>query len=274
MSFPRQGSGTSLQDYISGVEPQTIEADQFDVTDLGQILGSGYHPLNDPSDAGDGTERIDDPAGVTTQAGAPEGTEKPLQGDIEAERQARLAAEQRARELEQAQQEQARQAAQQEHLRIQSAINSIPDPETRRAKQLEYDNYRLTIQAQQQREQVQRLQQQQEQQAIRSAKAMVITNTMLTNQLPAHVRPLLEAATSPEHLDVLVASLKQMGVSSAQAQPTEAQQRMQQRLESGADIAGGAVGSAAIPEGPKKRSGDIIGLIQSTPYQRAVLREN
>lgn len=268
MSFQRQGSGQSLQDFISSVEPQTIEADQFDVTDLGQVLGGGTHPLNDPSDVQDGTERIDDPADLTNQPGASDQSANPSRDSVEAARLA--AAEAKIAELENAQREQARQAAQAEHQRIQGLIASIPDEDERKAKQLEYDNYRLRVYAQQQQQENQRLTQEREQTQLQQAKALIITQTMLKENLPPHTRAILEAAQSPEHLDVIVASLKQTVPSQS---VDSGQQRMQQRIDSGVDTAGGSVASPVLPEGPRKRSGDIMGLIQATPYQRVAAHE-
>lgn len=271
MSFPNQGLGDSLQDFISGVAPQTIEANQFDVTDDGQILGTGGHPLNGESDAIDGTGTELDGQGTTNPGGDGSGTANSLNADIEAERRARLAAEQRLGELERQRAEEAQRAAQEEHSRIQQQINAIQDPSLRRSKQLEYDNYRLRAYAQQQAKEANDLRNENTAANVQRAKAYLITQTMLTNGFPAEVRPLLETAQSPEHLDVIAATLvQQLPRGSAQSAPA---QRMQQRIDSGVDTAGGSVASPTIPAGPKARSGDLMGLIQSTPYQRAVLQE-
>jgi hypothetical protein len=276
MSFPKQGTEGSLQDYIERTPYGTGAVDTTVVADIDTLLAMKEHPLNIGLNADDGTDRLEDEPGVTTPAQTPEPAAESLQAQlVQAQEEARRANE-ALQKQEQDRQNQAMAAAQMEYRRIQTQINQIPDPDERQAEQARFDAHRLKLQNDYLTRENSTLKSKQQADEQEGYRQQVITGTIAKYGLPFSARESLEAAQTPEQLDKIVAGLLKVlpkQTTNQQRQTPQQQAALQQRIASGAEAAGGAVASQVPPEGPKKHSGDIIGLIQSTNYNLVRTRE-
>jgi hypothetical protein len=199
-----------------------------------------------------------------------------LQAQLDRVSEENRIAQETLRQQEEQRRQQAATAAQLEHRRVQSIIAQIPDPEERQAEQLKYDAYRLNQTVSLLQKENQTLKQKATDEEMAKAKEDVITATIAQHGLPFSTRKILATAVSPEHLDQIVAGLLDTlpkPTTNQQRQTPAQQARLQQRIASGAEAVGGAVASQVPPEGPKKHSGDIMGLIQSTNYNLVRTRE-
>jgi len=276
MSFPKQGTEGSLQDYIQQTPYGTGAVDPTVVADIDTLLSIKQHPLNIGQNADDGTDRLEDETDLTNPNQTPEPAAESLQAQlVQAQEEARRANEALQRQ-EQERQQAATTAAQLELRRIQSQISQIPDPDERAAEQARFDAHRYKLQNDYLARENQTLKSKQQADEQEGYRQQVITGTIAKYGLPFSARESLEAAQTPEQLDMIVAGLLKVlpkQTTNQQRQTPAQQAALQQRIASGAEAAGGAVASQVPPEGPKKHSGDIMGLIQSTNYNLVRTRE-
>jgi hypothetical protein len=275
MSFPKQGTEGSLQDYIQQTPYGTGVVNTTVVADIDELLAIKEHPLNIGLNADDGTDRLEDEQDLTNPDQNPEPAAESLQAQlVQAQEEARRANE-ALQKQEQDRQQQAVAAAQMELRRIQTQINQIPDPDERQAEQARFDAHRMKLQNDALVRENQTLKSKQQMDEQEGYRQQVITGTIAKYGLPFSVRPALDAAQTPEQLDQIVAGiLATLPKTTNRTQQTPAQKAaLQQRIASGAEAAGGAVASQVPPEGPKKHSGDIMGLIQSTNYNLVRTRD-
>lgn len=273
MSFPKQGTEGSLQDFIQQTPYGTGVVDPTVVADIDSLLAIKEHPLNLGLNDEDGTDRLEDEPGVTNPEQTPDTSAESLQAQLQqAQEQARIAQEQLQQQEEQRRQ-QALVAAQMEHRKITTQIAQISDPEERQQAQVQYDAYRLKLHNDALVKENSELKQKSNQQVQLDAKEQVITGTIAQYGLPFSARKVLAAAQTPEQLDAIVAGLLDTLPKPTNRQTPAQQAALQQRIASGAEAAGGAVASQVPPEGPKKHSGDLMGLIQSTNYNLVRTRE-
>jgi hypothetical protein len=279
------GQAKSLADYIQGSGYQTVSVDPSFVEEGGEALAEALNPVPDSQVRRLTPEALDgltvgedsssaignalDPAGLDGSTGAPTNALTPeLQAeqrllDQRREELDRREAEQVAAETQRLQQ-QAQAAAQAERQRFLNYYNSLESDEEKQIASMQYQLHIEKQKASYLEQQMQQTQAQTMADRERIAKNQVIFATARQHQIPNEFIPFLNKADNAEELDNMVVQVKQLMKTH---KITAGQQAREERVASGVDVAGGANAGFVPPAGPKPRSGDLLGLIRSRPFQ-------
>ena len=273
------GQTPNLADYIQAGGYQTVELNSSFVDEGGEALAEAINPLaSDESTRRLTTETLanvqtgeDSSSAVGNTDGNAE-TATPLTAEQQAEesRIAQMQADLERREAafvqeqEAARRQQAQAAFEAEQRRFLAHYNGIDDPAEKRAAFAEYRAYVAERNAKAASESLQNVTQQTAQQREQIAKNQVIYATMRQEQIPTEFKMFLDKAANADELTQMVGQVKKF---MANNKVVTTQAARQERVQSGVDVAGGNNAGFVPPAEPKKRSGDLMGLINSRQHQ-------
>lgn len=158
--------------------------------------------------------------------------------------------------------QQAQAAARAEQARFMQSLEGL-EPEEKQAKLLQFQNQQLVRANQSLNQRLQETDQRAEQTRQEIAKTQVAHILANRHGLPSQYAQVLLRAQTAEQMQADAAFFAEQF---KQKQATEQTQARQQFMEQGAYAPTGDNAGAPVPEGPKKRSGDIQGLINSRSY--------